>query len=245
MPLRAHLRELYRRGMISASAILIVAIVGWIAADHIWSALANPIAGASVSNAHHLNFTTVAAAFDLRIQLALTFGVVVTSPLWLYQVMAFVAPALARRELVYTLAYTVSAAMLFLIGAATGALIIPHMVELLLSFVPSSGSALLDARAYMEFVFKLMIATGIAFVLPVVLVLLNSVGAVSGVAMLKSWRWAIVGVFTFTALATPSADVLAMFLLAAPMVGLYFGAVLIATLSDRRRLRRNTALVDA
>ena len=101
-------------------------------------------------------------------------------------------------------------------------------------FGAERASAFIDARSYVDFVLKLMLATGIAFVLPVVLVLLNRVGVVSGRSLLRAWRWALVTVFAFTALATPSADVLSMFLLALPMIGLYFAAVGMSLLHDRR-----------
>jgi sec-independent protein translocase protein TatC len=83
-------------------------------------------------------------------------------------------------------------------------------------------------------VLKLILATGVAFVMPVLLVMLNFLGILEGRAILRSWRWAIVGATAFAAVATPAADVMSMFLLAVPIVGLYFVAAAIAIIRDRR-----------
>jgi sec-independent protein translocase protein TatC len=127
---------------------------------------------------------------------------------------------------------------LFLAGGAAGWLIFPHMVELLASFTPPQDATFLDARIYYDFIIKLVLAIGIGFVLPVFLVLLNFVGVLSAKAILKSWRIAILVICIFTALATPAADVISMFLLAIPMVLLYFAAVGVATIHDRQAAKR-------
>ena len=85
---------------------------------------------------------------------------------------------------------------------------------------------------------KLVLAIGIAFVLPVFLVLLNFVGVLSAAAILKGWRIAILVICLFTAIATPAADIISMFLLAIPMVLLYFTAALVAWIHDRGVARR-------
>jgi sec-independent protein translocase protein TatC len=91
-------------------------------------------------------------------------------------------------------------------------------------------------------VIKLVLATGIAFVLPVFLVLLNFIGILSAKAILKGWRWAILAITLFTAIATPAADVVSMFLLAIPMVALYFAAWGVSALHDRAVARRSDAV---
>jgi sec-independent protein translocase protein TatC len=115
-------------------------------------------------------------------------------------------------------------------------------VTLLTGFAPEGTTALLTARSYYDFVLKLVLAIGIAFVLPVFLVILNFAGVLSAVAILKSWRIAILAITLFTAIATPAADVMSMFLLAIPMLVLYFGAAGIAWLNDRRKRRAQQSL---
>ena len=98
---------------------------------------------------------------------------------------------------------------------------------------------------YLDFVLRLVLIIGVAFVLPVFLVLLNFAGVLRAKAILKGWRIAILITIVFTALATPSADVISMLLLAAPLIALYFGSVGVAFLHDRRVDRRADAALTA
>ncbi len=182
-----------------------------------------------------LNFSDVTSAFDLRMQIAFTIGIVLSSPVWLYELWAFIMPALNRREKRYTIAFVGSAVPLFGAGCVAGWFVLPHMVELLTSFAPQGTSAILSARVYVAFVLKMMLAVGVAFVFPLLLVLLNAVGILSARTIIRSWRVAIMAIIGFTALATPAADIVSMFLLALPMIMLYVGAAGAAWLNDRRR----------
>ncbi len=240
MTLSAHLGELRKRLLVTAAALLLTAVVGFMLSDPLMAALREPIAAAPsrVDGMSGLNFTYVTQAFDLRMQIALTFAVVASSPVWLYQLWAFVVPALLRRERRSALVFLASAIPLFLLGCAAGAYVTPHVVAVMLSFVAPQDSALLDARYFYDFVLRLTLATGIAFVLPVFLVVLNFLGLMTARTILKSWRIAVFLVFVFAAIATPAADVLSMFLLAGPMIGLYFAAVGVAALHDRSAARR-------
>lgn len=119
----------------------------------------------------------------------------------------------------------------------------PHIVELMTGFAPGFTSSYLDANAYFDFVLKLSLVTGVAFVLPLLIVLLNFASVVSGKAVTHAWRWALIGICLFTAIATPAADVLSMLLLAAPMLALYIAACGITLLNDRRRQRRLEATI--
>lgn len=116
------------------------------------------------------------------------------------------------------------------------------MVELLASFASTEDSTLLQASYYVDFILKIVLATGIAFVLPVFLVMLNLLGVVSAGAIARSWRFVIVAIVLFSAIVTPAADVLSMFLIAVPMTVLFLVALLIAWLRDRRTGRRAAAM---
>ena len=189
-----------------------------------------------------LNYDNITGAFDLRIRIAITIGVVLSSPVWLYQIWAFLVPALSRKELKFGLGFFFSAVPLFLAGCAAGALVVPHIVALLTSFAPSGSSSFIQASDYFDFIQKLVLAIGIAFVLPVFLVLLNFVGVLSARTIIRSWRTALIAIVVFAGLATPSADVVSMFLLAIPMVLLYLAAAGIAHLHDRRAARAASVL---
>jgi sec-independent protein translocase protein TatC len=247
MTLGDHLLELRKRLYIAAAAILVGMVGGWFVADFLLDVLRGPIY--TIAEAQNrvatLNYDGISSAFDLKLQIALTIGIVATSPIWLYQIWAFFMPGLTRREIKYTLGFFLSAIPLFLLGCWAGFTVFPHIVELMTSFAPSQDSAIITAKTYFDFVLKLVLVVGVAFVLPVFLVLLNFAGVISAKRILKSWRVAILLIVLFTAIATPAADILSMFMLAIPMVVLYFTAAGIAWLHDRRKAKRVKAtLVD-
>jgi sec-independent protein translocase protein TatC len=159
----------------------------------------------------------------------------------LWQIWSFVTPALVRREKRFALGFLLTSIPLFLAGCLAGWWVFPHVVELMTSFAPEGSTTLLTAKYYLDFSIKFVLAIGVGFVLPVFLVLLNFTGVLSAKGILAGWRWAVVGITTFTALATPAADVVSMFLLAIPMLALYFLAALVATIHDRRVARRAVA----
>ncbi|MDJ0335046.1 twin-arginine translocase subunit TatC [Salinibacterium sp. G-O1] len=242
MSLGDHLRELRKRLVISAAAILVAAIVGFLLAPFVIDALRVPINQIAEDRNAQIIYTTVTGAFDLRIAIAITIAIVIASPVWLYQIFAFMVPGLTGKEKKYTFGFFFSAVPLFFAGAAAGWYLFPHMVELLTSFSSNEEATFLDAKVYYDFVIKLVLAIGIGFVLPVFLVLLNFVGVLSAQMILKGWRLAILAICIFTAIATPAADVISMFLLAIPMVVLYFAAALIAWVHDRRAARKAAVL---
>ncbi len=243
MSLAQHLLELRRRLFIAAGAILVGAILGFIASDFILGALMSPINRIADARNAVLNFATITGSFDLKMQIALYTGVIISSPVWLWQIWAFIIPGLTRKEKRYGFGFFFAAIPLFFLGCVAGWYVLPNIVSIMTGFAPESTSAVTDAKLYFDFVLKLVLAVGIAFVLPVFVVLLNFVGVLSASAIIKGWRWAILLITLFTAIATPAADVLSMFLLAVPMVLLYFIAAGIAWLHDRRAARRADALI--
>jgi sec-independent protein translocase protein TatC len=244
MSLAGHLQELRSRGTKAMIALGLGAVAGWIASDFVYQALQEPMRIVAETSGREaaLNFDTVTVAFDLRMQIALTLAVIFASPVWLYQLGAFLAPRLVRRERKYALGFLAAALPLFLLGAATGWLMMPHIVELMMGFAPADSISNLSARTYYDFVLKLVLATGIAFVLPVVLVAMNFMGLIEGRTILRGWRVATALVCVFAALVTPAADPFSMFVLAIPMMALFFCATFIALGRDRVRRRRDASL---
>ncbi|ANF30623.1 preprotein translocase subunit TatC [Leifsonia xyli] len=236
MTLAEHFVELRKRLFRSALALLVGSVVGWFLSGYVMDALRGPITeiAKQQDRVATLNYDSITGAFDLKMQVAITIGAIISSPVWLYQIWAFFVPALTRRELKYGFGFFFTAVPLFIAGGVTGWLLVPHIVTLLTSFAPAPDTAIIGAKTYFDFILKLVIAVGIAFVLPVFLVLLNFVGVLSAKSIIASWRWALILIALFTAIATPAADVLSMFLLAIPMVGLYFAAYGVAWVHDRR-----------
>ena len=248
MTLAEHFIELRKRLFRSALALLVGAVVGWVLSDYVLSAMRGPITDIAKQQGREamLNYDSITGAFDLKMQVAITIGAIISSPVcaaagavllspfWLYQVWAFFVPAMTRKELKYAFGFFLTAVPLFIAGGVAGWMLVPHIVNLLTSFAPAQDAAIIGAKTYFDFILKLVIAVGIAFVLPVFLVLLNFVGVLTAKSIIASWRWALILIALFTAIATPAADVLSMFLLAIPMVALYFAAYGVAFVHDRR-----------
>lgn len=237
MSLGQHLVELRKRLSLAAAGILVGAVIGWFLSPFVWDAMSAPVHEMAKAANATINYPNITAAFDLKMQVAIYVGVVISSPMWLYQVFSFLVPGLTGKEKRYTFGFFFTAIPLFLAGCAAGWFVLPHIVGLLTSFAPKGDSTLLSASDYFSFVLKLVVAIGVAFVLPVFLVLLNFMGVLTARGILKAWRIALVVIMLFTAIATPSADVISMFMLAIPLILLYFGAAGIAALHDRRLAR--------
>jgi len=237
MPLRDHLVEARRRVLLSAAGILAGAVGGWFLFDPAFRRLQQPIleVAAKRDAAVSVNFAGVASALDLRLQVAVFLGVVISAPWWLYQTWAFVAPGLKRREKRYTLAFLGAAVPLFAAGIVVGLYLLPRAVELLTTFVPDRATNLIDAEQYLTFAMHMLVAFAIGFIFPVVMVGLTWIGIVSPRAWLKGWRWAVLIIFLFAAIATPTSDALSMLVLALPMTALYFGAIGVGALRRRKR----------
>lgn len=234
MSLGQHLVELRKRLTLIAIGILLGAVAGWFLSPYIWDAMSAPVHEMAKAQHASINYPNITAAFDLKMQVAIYAGIVISSPLWLYQIFAFLVPGLTGKEKRYTFGFFFTAIPLFLAGCAAGWFVLPHIVTLLTSFSPQGDATLLSAGDYFSFVLKLVVAIGVAFVLPVFLVLLNFMGILTARGILKAWRIALVVIMLFTAIATPSADVISMFMLAIPLVILYFGAAGVAAIHDRR-----------
>lgn len=247
MSLGEHLVELRRRFGIIGLSIVFAAVGGWFLADPVWEALSEPVLEIARERDRDadINYTSVTEAFDTKIAIAVVLGIVMAAPVWLYQIWAFFVPALMRKERRYALGFLGAAVPLFFAGVTAGWLVLPNIVVLLTGFAPEQSSTLLTAKVYLDFALKLVVAVGVGFVLPVFLVLLNAIGVLSAEAIIKGWRWAIIVIAVFTAIATPAADVVSMVLLAIPMVALYFMAAGVSWINDRRRAKKEAKLLAA
>jgi len=245
MPLGAHLREARNRAFRAAAALVVGTIVGYVLADPILDVLREPILELAESRAAVLNYDTVTGAFDLRLTIAMFAGIILSSPVWLYQVFAFFVPGLTRRERRYTFGFVGAALPLFIAGCLVGFAIFPHMIELLTSFAAEEDSTILQASYYVDFVTKMVVAVGFVFVLPVLVVMLNFLGVLPAESIARGWRVAVVAIVLFSALVTPAADVLSMVIVAGSMTVLFFAAYGVASFHDRRATRRLEAQLAA
>lgn len=240
MPLMEHLRELKRRITVSALAVLVGTVVGWIYYDDVYRHLSQPFRDYKMQNPESivaLNFGNPTAAFSQQISISIFAGLLLSSPIWLYQIWAFIMPGLTRREKKISMAFFAATIPLFAAGSWFGYITLPKALAILYSFTPDedTSSNIQQTTDYFTFVMRFIFAFGAAWLLPVVLVALSALGVLTGRQLLRGWRPAVLLIFIASAMITPTPDPVTMFLLAGPLVLLYFGAVGIAMLIGRKR----------
>ncbi|POX54022.1 twin-arginine translocase subunit TatC [Streptomyces sp. Ru71] len=256
MPLAEHLRELRNRLAKAMLAIVVVTVVAAFFYNDIINFLTQPIldsvgcgktfeelARSSSENQQCARITIngLLAPFTLALQVSLMAGVVFASPIWLYQLWAFVAPGLHRHEKKYAYAFVGTGVPLFLGGGYFAYRVLPTTAKVLIDFTPNGVDNLLPLDDLLQLVTRMVLVFGLSFELPLLLVMLNLTGVITGRRMLGWWRGMILGITVFAAIATPSTDPLSMLALSGPIWVLYFGAVAFSLLNDRRRARRAAA----
>lgn len=243
MPLLSHLSELRKRVTIAGVAIAAAGVAGFALSDAVIAAAAEPLAHIQGPSLTSLNFTRIGEAFDLRFKIALALGIVLAAPVWLYQVWAFLVPGLTRRERRLGIAFVGTAVPLFFGGVTFGWLVVPQIVHLLAGFAPAGSTTLLTASQYFDFLLKLVVGVGLAFVSPLAIVALNAVGALSAATIIRGWRVALILIVIFSATVTPPSDLLSMLIIALPLCALYVGSAAWTWVHDRRIARRGSASV--
>ena len=247
MSLADHLRELRYRLIVSVLVIGVGAILAGVWYEPLYGVLMHPYQAAVDMLARsnpEIDTTTVisgvTAPFPLALTVCIVAGLVVTSPFWVYQLWAFVVPALLVKEKKWALAFIGAAVPLFLAGVLVGYYILPQGISVLLSFTPQSVPVmnLLDVRQFLDLMLRLMVVFGLGFLMPVVVVGLNLIGVLKARQLAKARTYVIFGTFVFGAAATPSTDPFSMLALAVPMAVLYLIAEAIAHVHDRRALAR-------
>ena len=239
MTLGEHLRELRNRLLKSMLAVILLGVIGVVFYQQILDILLEPFFHARETHGltGEINYETVVSPFTVPLRIGLMTGFVLAAPVWIYQLWAFVTPALYRNEKKWAATVVAVSVPLFLTGILLCYLILPRGLEVLLGFTPENVSNIITFNDYFSFVLRLIIFFGIGFLLPVFVVLLNAVGVLSQETLANARRWIIVGVFVFAALANPSGEPITMLSLAIPMYLLFEIAILICKFNDRRRAR--------
>ncbi|MFJ8165977.1 twin-arginine translocase subunit TatC [Streptomyces sp. NPDC096136] len=250
MPLVEHLRELRNRLLKSVLAIAVITAVCAYFFRPIIDFLLEPMLSSvgCVNGATHqrngapcaeMTANGLTGPFSIALKVGLSAGMVLSAPVWLYQLWAFAAPGLHKNEKRYTLSFVAVGAPLFLAGAILAYKILPQTAEILLGFTPDHVKNLLPVDDYLDLVTRMVVVFGLAFELPLILVLLNFTGILSAKRLGSWWRGMVLGITIFAAFATPTGDPVTMLTLASPIVALYFLALGICLLNDRRRRRAN------
>lgn len=243
MPLLDHFAEFRKRLFKSSAFILAFAVLGWSIYNQILEILSKPVCelrgSKSIADCGVLYINGVLGPIDLKFKISIIVGIILASPFWLFQLWAFISPALHKKERKFSLVFIAFAIPFFGIGSYIGYRLLPFAVKMLLGFTPSNIENLIKFDDYLNFVAQLILVFGIAFELPVFLVALNFAGVLSGKSILKPWRFAVFGIMLFAAMFTPTGDPFTMLLLAIPLILLYSIAGGLSLLTDRRRASKN------
>src|SRR6266851_5490743 len=250
MPLMEHIREFRNRLIKGVLAIIAGMVVGWIIYARAFTFITAPFCNLHIQgtvgcgkDGHPLVVTGVFDPFFVKLKVAFVVGLIVSSPVWFYQLWAFIAPGLYRREKRWTFAFVGAAVPLFALGGVFAYLAMSRGLRFLLGLSPEGVRPLITIDTYFGYAMAMLFIFGLAFELPLVLVILNLAGAVSHAFIRKYRRVMIFLVFVFAGAATPSPDPFSMLLLAVPCVILVELAELFVWLNDRRRARREAALL--
>lgn len=249
MPIRAHLRELRNRLLKALLGVFLGTVVGWKIHGWLIAQLTGPTC--HIPGAHGIAPPTpdcpnglmvmqgVMTPLTFTFKVALAAGVVVSTPIWSYQLWAFAAPGLHAKEKRYAVGFVGAAVPLFLGGAWLAYWIFPQALRMLLGFTPQSFSNSLQGDQFLDFFIRMILIFGISFELPLLLVLLNFTGVVSAKGLTSRWRTFVMGIFIFSALATPTGDPLSMVVLAVPMTVLFVLALGVVHWRERVLARRD------
>lgn len=241
MTLGEHLRELRSRLFKSAIAVVVFGAVGFVFRDQIMDFLLGSMYEAAQrtgATATRATYTSPTDPLFVPMRIAMVTGVVLAAPVWIYQLWAFITPALYRNEKRWAAAVVGAAVPMFGAGVLLALWIMPRAWEFLLNFTPTDlVDNLIPFTDYLSFVIRLVLVFGVGFLLPIFVVLLNAVGVLRHDSLSSARRWVIVGIFVFGAVATPTGDPLTLILLATPMWLLFEAAVLVCRVMDGRRER--------
>jgi sec-independent protein translocase protein TatC len=250
MPLLDHIRELRNRVLMAFAAAIVGTIIGWYLFPHVWHFIEAPYCRLNVSsdiphalgprgkNSCHLYMTGLFDSLFLHLKIAIATGIIISSPVWLYQIWAFLAPGLYSRERRWAYFFAGSAVPLFAIGGTVAYFAMTKGLHFLLLLVPKGVVPLITVNTYLSYAMAMLLIFGLAFELPLVLILLNLARVLTHQRFRKWRRMIIFLVFAFAAVATPSPDPISMLLLAVPCVILVELAEIFIWANDRRRARR-------
>jgi sec-independent protein translocase protein TatC len=242
MTLIEHIRELRSRLLKACLAILAGAVAGYAFAPRVQEFVMRPYCHYYLQGRPGercgFNAASMLDPFLLNLKIALYIGLILAGPIWLYQLWAFIAPGLHKRERRYGYAFAAVATPLFAAGFVLGFYLVSRSIPFFLG-INSSITMTVNLDGYFDFVTGVMLLFGLGFQLPVVVLMLNVAGVVSAKRLLSWWRVAVFLMFFFAAVVTPTPDPFNMTVLALCMAVLYFAAVGVAFLNDRRRKRRN------
>ena len=244
MTLVEHLTELRRRLIISFVAIAVGAVVCWIAYDQILDFLLDPYcrslpeddraATGVFGDGCNLYVTNPLEPFSVRLTVAGYGGLILAIPVVLWQIWRFVAPGLYSHEKKYAIPFMVSGVVLFFLGAGLAYWSIPRALEFLSDRGGDDLIELFSPSEYLSFVIKMIVAFGIGFEFPILLIFLQILGVLDNTQLRAVRQYAVVGIVVLVAVITPSGDPFTLMVLSVPMYLFYEIALLFGRIRSRR-----------
>jgi sec-independent protein translocase protein TatC len=247
MTLIEHVRELRNRLFWAALGIVAGLIVGLILANWVFRLLEGPycdLSSSYIDGKCRFLVLGVADTLILKLKIALWVGLIVGAPVWLYQLWAFLAPGLHRHERKWAYIFVAIATPLFVSGAVLAYVVVGHSLAFIMEAGVIGDTTQLEVTSYISFVMNMLLIFGAAFEFPLILLMLNFTGVVTGKKLLSWWRIVVFMSFLFAAIATPDPGPFGMTLLAACMTVLYLIAVGISMINDRRKGRGKEIYAD-
>ena len=233
LPLTTHLQELRKRLILSFIAVGGGFALCYAFAEKIFDILAAPLLK-MMPTGGSLIFTSVAEAFFTYMKVAFISGLILASPFVLYQIWAFVAPGLYRHEKKYVVPFVLAGSFFFAIGILFAYYVaLPVGFKFLLGFATDFIKPLPSMKEYLSFSIKFLLAFGLVFEFPVVLVLLARIGVVDAKTLARQRKYAILLIFIFAAIITPP-DIISQVIVALPMIGLYELSILLSKLFGKK-----------
>jgi sec-independent protein translocase protein TatC len=239
-----HLIELRHRIIICCIAVAICAVAGWFLYPPISRFLLHPyneIASSSITEGKALIATSPLDGFAIRIKITAYVAIALSMPVILWQIWRFVSPGLYKHEKRYALPFILSAITLFSLGAYMAYWTLPKALQWLADVGGNNITQAYTAEKYYQLIAYMMLAFGICFEFPILLIFLQMAGIVQNSTLRKYWRHSIVGIAVIVAVATPSNDPFSMLALSIPLWIFYGIAVAFGAVRDRRRRRRAAA----
>jgi sec-independent protein translocase protein TatC len=245
MPLMDHLRELRNRVVKMALALAAGMVVGFAFFGPVWRVIERPLChtvvrghtGCATLGVNMLALNGPLDSFYLRIKVAVIVGVILSSPVWLYQVWAFIAPGLYAREKRWGYLFLGTAVPLFGAGITLCYWSLGRSMHYLLGLTPGGVANIIQVDQYMSFVMAMMLAFGIAFEVPLLIIMLNLAGVLTHQRFRRWRRVMIFAVFLIAGMANPSPDPITMLILGGGCAALVELAEFIVWSHDRRQAR--------
>ncbi|HCB06189.1 MAG TPA: twin-arginine translocase subunit TatC [Nocardioides bacterium] len=239
MALSDHLRELRARIIRSTLVVLLAFVIALYFYQDLYQLILDPYEQAKTQlpegTQSEAVLNGVAAGLTFQLKLCGLAALIGSSPYWLYQIWAFIVPGLNPNERKWTRIFAAIAGPLFFAGVAIGYYVLPKALTVLIGFTPDDVTNLVEFTQFFSFISRMLLIFGIAFEIPLFVIMLNLAGVVSGKALGRYRPWIIIGTFVFAAVGTPSTDPFSMLFLAVPMLILFFAAEIIARMVDRAR----------